>query len=259
MPRSARIEFEGAIHHVTMRGNRGVPIFLEDRDRKFFTRELALVSDTYGWTWLSYCQMTNHVHLVIETPKPTLGLGMRQLAGRYAQTFNKRHDTYGHLFQERYGSVVVTKDVHLAQLLRYVALNPVKAELCAEPEQWRWSSHRALLHGRSHPARARLESLLEVWGGREGTRYPRLFEAAAAERFGDECPWDARPPLTELLAAPDRDDGMRAARDHGYRLKEIAAALGVSEGTVSRRTRRPRRASKGSVPDVALDTPVRAG
>ena len=240
MPRRARIEIEGGIHHVTQRGNRRQPIFLDDGDRSFFLQELDVTARRYRWIPLAYCLMTNHCHLVIETPAKTLGLGMRRLGARYAQTFNTRHNTDSHLFQGRYGSVVVESDVYLAQLLRYVALNPVSAGLCDDPAAWPWSSHRFMLNGGWAAARARVEGLLEAWGGSEGTRYQRLFDVDSpiASTFGAGSPWTYRPPLHELLDGPSRDDGIRAARRHGYRLAEIADALGVHESTVSRMLRR---------------------
>jgi putative transposase len=165
-----------------MRGNRGQTIFRDDRDSSFFMRELEATARRYHWTWLAYCLMSNHCHLVLETPERTLGLGMRRFAGRYAQRFNLRHDTYGHLCQERYGSVLVESEVHFAQLLRYVALNPVSAGLCTDPAEWRWSSHRDMLNGNPAAARARerVESLLEAWGRPHGERYASLFDPDGA-------------------------------------------------------------------------------
>jgi REP element-mobilizing transposase RayT len=242
MARPRRIELAGGIHHVTVRGNRRQAIFLEDRDRAFVLRELEDVCRVHDWTWLSYCLMTNHGHFVVETRRPTLGDGMRQLAGRHAQAFNRRHASDGHLFQGRYGSVLVRSDTHFAQLLRYVALNPVAAGLCAGPSDWRWSSHSALLgdHPAASEARRRVEALLEVWGGEAGTRYSSLFAADGrlARRFGAESPWTHRPPLDGLLASTDLDAGMRAAREEGYRLVEIAAATGMHISSVWRRTQR---------------------
>jgi REP element-mobilizing transposase RayT len=241
MPRTARIEVEGGIHHVTLRGNGGQLIFRDDGDRSFFLQELEVAARRYRWAWLAYCLMSNHCHLVIETPGRTLGLGMRQLAGRHAQTFNRRHGTYGHVFQGRYGSVLVDSDVHFAQLLRYVALNPVSAGLCTDPAEWRWSSHRYMLNGSPEAAnaRARVETLLKAWGGPDGSRYAKLFEPHGEfdETSGAERPWAHRPRLDELLATGTPDDAIRAAREHGYRLAEIAAALGVHESTVSRKLR----------------------
>jgi putative transposase len=103
MPRTSRTELEDGIHHVTLRGNRGQLIFRDERDRRFFLAELDRVARDARWTWLSYCLMSNHCHLVIETSEPTLGVGMRRLAGCHAQAFNRRHELYGHMFQERYG------------------------------------------------------------------------------------------------------------------------------------------------------------
>jgi REP element-mobilizing transposase RayT len=241
MPRTARIEVEGGIHHVTLRGNGGQAIFRNDHDRSFFLQELEVVAGRYRWAWLAYCLMSNHCHLVIETPERTLGVGMRQLASRHAQTFNRRHGTYGHVFQGRYGSVLVDSDIYLAQLLRYVALNPVNAGLCTDPAEWQWSSHRYMLNGspQAAKARARLGALLESWGGPRGSRYARLFEPEGQDSgiFGAESPWPHRPPLDELLATAMPDQAIRAARTHGYRLAEIAAALGVHESTVSRKLR----------------------
>ena len=226
---------------MTLRGNGGQVIFRDDGDRSFFLQELEVAAGRYHWAWLAYCLMSNHCHLVIETPERTLGLGMRQLAGRHAQTLNQRHGTYGHVFQGRYGSVLVESDVHFAQLLRYVALNPVSAGLCTDPAEWRWSSHRYMLNGSPEAAnaRARVETLLEAWGGPHGSRYMRLFDSRGelVGAFEAASPWTHRPPLDELLATATPDHAIRAARDHGYRLAEIAAALGVHESTVSRKLR----------------------
>jgi hypothetical protein len=116
-----------------------------------------------------------------------------------------------------------------------IEIEGVAAGLCAEPEQWRWSNHRDLLRG--HAEGARVDGLLEAWGGPEGTRYARLFESDSelAAKFGAASPWSHRPPLCELLAS---GDGLQAARRHGYRLSEIAVELGVHESTVSRRLKR---------------------
>jgi putative transposase len=242
MPRSPRLEQEGGIHHVTMRGNRKQTIFADDRDRSFFLNEFEITAKQYQWTWLAYCLMSNHCHLVIETPTATLGLGMRRLNSRYAQAFNDRHRLPGHLFQERYGSVLVDSDVYLCQLLRYVALNPVTAGLVSDPQDWRWSSHRLMLAG--HPkagrARVRVDSLLEAWGGADGKRYARLFDAngALAKALDAPGPWSPPPSLDELLGQGSRNEGIRAAREHGYLLAEIAAEFGVHHSTVSRWLRR---------------------
>lgn len=91
MARPLRIEFSGAVYHVTSRGNARQNIVVDDRDRSQFLAVLAHVVDRYGWLCHAYCVMDNHYHLLVETPQPNLSFGMRQLNGRYTQSFNRRH------------------------------------------------------------------------------------------------------------------------------------------------------------------------
>jgi putative transposase len=144
MGRRAREEIEGGIFHVFARGNRRQAIYLDDADRRRYLAMLGGVVKQYDWRCLAYCLMENHVHLLVETPRANLGAGMQWLHGLYAQTFNERHGRSGHLFQGRYGSVRVTTDAQLWMLVRYLAVNPVRAELCERPADWRWSSHGAV-------------------------------------------------------------------------------------------------------------------
>lgn len=238
MSASPRFESAGAIHHVVNRGTRRAALFHDDCDRRFFLRRLITICDRRSWRCLAYCLMGNHVHLVIETVAPTLGVGMRDLQSHYVRVFNERHGHRGTALEARYRSRLVTSDEYLAQLLRYVALNPVKAGLVSDPGAWPWSSHGALLVKSVDLCVAvdRVAELLEPWGGAPEHRYRRLFDDSGplASKFGDADPGEWRPPLSELLAGGDRVRGVKAARDHGYRLAAIAAALGTSISTVRR-------------------------
>jgi len=102
MARPLRIEFPGAVYHVTSRGNERKAIFREGQDRKMFLDTLAGVTLRYNWLCHAYCLMDNHYHLLIDTPDGNLSIGMRQLNGIYTQIFNKRHSRVGHLFQGRF-------------------------------------------------------------------------------------------------------------------------------------------------------------
>src|SRR4030066_2389308 len=102
MARPLRIEFDGAVYHITSRGNARKPIYKDDGDRKAFLDILHKVNTRYNWLCHAYCLMDNHYHLLIETPDGNLSLGMRQLNGVYTQAFNKRRTRTGHLFQGRY-------------------------------------------------------------------------------------------------------------------------------------------------------------
>jgi len=150
MARPLRIEFPGAVYHITSRGNERKAIFKDDQDRKMFLDTLKDVTHRYNWFCHAYCLMENHYHLLIDTPDGNLSIGMRQLNGIYTQRFNKRHGRVGHLFQGRFKAVLVQKDSHLLEACRYVVLNPVRAERVERPEQWVWSSYGATA-GRMKP------------------------------------------------------------------------------------------------------------
>jgi REP-associated tyrosine transposase len=152
MARMPREEVEGGIFHVFARGNRRQQIYLDDVDRRRYLAMLGSVVKQYDWRCLAYCLMENHVHLLLETPRANLG---------------------GHLFQGRYGSVRVTTDAQLWMLARYLALNPVEAELCERPGEWPWSSHGAVIGSRlprwlDHP---RLLEYFAAAGGDPPGRY----------------------------------------------------------------------------------------
>jgi len=143
MARPLRIEYPGAVYHVTSRGNEKKPVFKDDHDRESFLNALRHVNKRYNWICHAYCLMTNHYHLLIETPDANLSIGMRQLNGVYTQLFNKWHGRTGHLFQGRYKAILIQKDSHLLEVCRYVVLNPVRAKLIERPEDWKWSGYLA--------------------------------------------------------------------------------------------------------------------
>ncbi len=143
MARPLRIEYPGALYHITSRGNSGHNIYQDDQDRKTFLNVLTEVVKKCNWYCHAYCLMDNHYHLLIETPEANLSYGMRQLNGIYTQRYNRRHRDVGHIFQGRFKSILVDKDNYLLELCRYIALNPVRAKLVEFPEKWPWGSYRA--------------------------------------------------------------------------------------------------------------------
>ena len=143
MARPLRIEYDGALYHVTSRGNEQRPIFRNDDDRELFLTILSKVTERFHWLCHAYCLMDNHYHLVIETPDGNLSKGMRQLNGIYTQTFNRLHHRVGHLFQGRFKGILVQKESHFLEVCRYVVLNPVRAKAVKDPRAWAWSSYRA--------------------------------------------------------------------------------------------------------------------
>lgn len=142
MARPLRIEFPGAVYHVTSRGDRREPIFVDDEDRQGLLRVVAQALSRFDAQALSYCLMGNHYHFVLHTRQANLSLLMRHINGVYTQTFNRRHDKVGHLFQGRFKAIVVDRDAYLLEVCRYVDLNPVRARLVRKPGAWAWSSYR---------------------------------------------------------------------------------------------------------------------
>lgn len=143
MARPLRIEYDGALYHLTSRGNERRVIFKDDGDRHLFLRILAQVNERFHWICHAYCLMNNHYHLVIETPDGNLSKGMRQLNGVYTQAYNRRHHRVGHLFQGRFKAILIQKESHYLEVCRYVVLNPVRAKAVKHPREWPWSSYRA--------------------------------------------------------------------------------------------------------------------
>lgn len=145
MARSLRIEYSGALYHITSRGNKKENIFLSDADRVLFLTILDEVCKRCCWICYSYCLMSNHYHLLIETPEGNISKGMRLLNSMYTQKFNRLHLRIGHVFQGRFKGILVEKENYLLELSRYIVLNPVRAKMVATASDWIWSSYRATI------------------------------------------------------------------------------------------------------------------
>lgn len=143
MARPLRIQYPGAVYHVTARGNERKPIVRDDKDRWLFIRVLEETVETYGILLHAWVLMDNHYHLLVETPESNLSMALRHLNGVYTQKFNRSHHRHGHLFQGRYKAILVHKDSYLKELCRYVVLNPVRAGMVKHPKLWKWSSYLA--------------------------------------------------------------------------------------------------------------------
>jgi putative transposase len=180
MPRPLRAQVPGGIYHLMNRGVRGEPLYTEDSDHEQFMALLAEACARYRWLLRTYCLMTNHYHLVVTTPEPTLSRGMQWLNGCYAQWFNWRHGHEGHAFFRRFHSVLVESEAYLVDLTRYILLNPVRAGLCRTPGDWRWSSYRAMTGQEAKPAFLASDWLLEQFGV-----YPAQAQANFARFLAD--------------------------------------------------------------------------
>lgn len=197
MARPLRIEFPGAVYHVTSRGDRREPIFVNDHDRQGFLDVVAQALSRFNAEILAYCLMGNHYHFVLHTRKANLSLLMRHINGVYTQAFNRRHNKVGHLFQGRFKAILVDRDAYLLEVCRYVELNPLRARMVRKPEAWEWSSYRAHAGLADSPAWLDTDGLHGYLLGRApgsdsdrrraANRYARLVTAARDVRLWDEA------------------------------------------------------------------------
>jgi REP element-mobilizing transposase RayT len=279
MARPLRLEFAGALYHVTARGNERRSIFLGDADgdRAAFLGVLGQTCERFNWICHADCLMTNHSHLLLETPDANLSKGMRQLNGVYTQYVNRAHGRVGHLFQGRFKAILVERERYLLELARYVVLNPVRAGMVGAPGDWPWSSYRATVGEEvSVPAFLETDWVLRAFAERRAEAVAG-DRRCVAEGIGAAAPWsglkgqiylgseqfvermqaliDPRRPLREIpkrqrralakpladdaSSFPDRDSAIVAAfRSGAYSMQAIAEHFGVSRMTVSRAVRR---------------------
>ena len=170
MARPLRLEHSGALWHVTSRGNERRSIFHDDADRTLFLSVLAEAVERFAWRLHAYVLMGNHYHLLLETPEPTLSRGMHRVNARYSQAFNRRYERSGHLLQGRFQAILVERERHLLELVRYVVLNPVRAGLVASPADWPWSSYGSTAGLRSRPRWLETDWTIAQFGAGEGAR-----------------------------------------------------------------------------------------
>jgi len=188
MARPLRIQFPGALYHVTSRGDKKEKIFEDDRDREAFLKILASVVEQCNWLCHAYCLMDNHYHLLVETPDGNLSYGMRQLNGVYTQRYNRAHHTVGHLLQGRYKAIVVEKDTYLLEVSRYMVLNPVRAQLVTYPWEWNWSSYLATASIRKPSGSVSTDWILSQFS-KNKKRAQQAYREFVTSGMEKEAPW----------------------------------------------------------------------
>jgi len=274
LARPLRIEFEGALYHVMARGNAQGDIFLDDADRHAFIENLGRVCQRFDWRVWAWCQMSNHYHLLIETLRPTLSQGMREVNGVYTQGFNRRHGRVGHVLQGRYKAVLVQKETYMLELSRYVVLNPVQAGMVETAGDWPWSSYRGVMGNSAAPDWLAVNPTLELFHPQRGPAR-RAFARFVADGVNADDPYedslkagflgtesfietllDKHDPTSVSSEVPkrlrparsleqiacqsaDRDQAIAEAyRSGAYTLTEIARHFGIHLSTASRIARR---------------------
>ncbi len=270
MARPLRIQYEGAFYHITARGNEKKDIFTNDADRNRFIKILESVAEKYRWIVHAYCLMSNHYHLVVETPLKNLSAGMRQLNGVYTQNFNKKHGRIGHLFQGRFKAYLIEKENYLLEVCRYIVLNPVRAGIVHDPLDWEYSSCRKTFGDRNRYEYLYPDLILSFFSNsladaqkkyikfvKDGIGKESPFKEAhggfilGGERFVKsvmekdkiiDCEeiakkekYVSRPNLRDIFAGKKRDEGIAiAVNQWRYSLKEVGEFVGLHYARVCR-------------------------
>ncbi|MBI1921545.1 MAG: transposase [Geobacter sp.] len=166
MARPLRIAYPGAFYHVTSRGNEQKDVFKSRKDREKFLEYLESATQRYGASIHAYCLMSNHYHLLLETPAANLSQIMQHINSAYTTYFNVKRKRAGHLFQGRYKAILVEADEYATELTRYIHLNPVRAKMAVRPEDYPWSSYRGYIVEGKAPEWLKREFILGSFGKR---------------------------------------------------------------------------------------------
>lgn len=173
MSRPLRVQVPGT-YHVFAQSISCRPLFPDAYARRLFLRLVGAAATRHVWHVQAYCLMTTHYHLVVRIEEANLARGMQWLNGFYGALANDLESARGHVFGARYGSLLVTSDAYLHEVIRYVALNPMRAGMCADPADWPWSSYRFLVRNRPAPSFLEVDEVLRLFARDRATARRRL-------------------------------------------------------------------------------------
>ena len=246
MARPVRIEYPGAVYHVICRGNNRQAVFRDDQDRTRYLEKLSLYCEQKEVELLSYCLLTNHVHLLLATPGGNLSKMMQPFQTSYTVYFNQRHRRSGHVFEQRYKALLVDKDHYLLEVSRYIHLNAVAAKIVERPQDYRWSSYGSYLNGKGISG-LKAETVLEYFTGGTRGQLLQYREYVEGGRGGKER-W-AEPVVVKQVFIGDEEFVEQARRrakkrsivEGHYPLKRIVEAVCKVSGVGTDELKRPQR------------------
>jgi REP element-mobilizing transposase RayT len=246
MARPIRIEYPGAVYHVICRGNNRQGIYRDDEDRRRYLEKLSYYCQDKKVDLLAYCLMSNHVHLLLETPQGNLSKMMQAFQTSYTVYFNKRHGRTGHVFEQRYKAMLVEKDNYLLQVSRYIHLNAMSAKLAERAQDYRWCSYGSYLKGRGIPG-LKTETVLGQLNGsktRQLQQYREYVEGGQEERLKNPAP-EVRQQIyvggEEFIEATQKRGKTLPTTERRYSLQRIinsvSAVTGIGETEMRQRQR----------------------
>ncbi|MRR55054.1 MAG: hypothetical protein EG822_11165 [Deltaproteobacteria bacterium] len=209
MARPLRIVYPGAYYHVTSRGNERKDVFKSGKDREKFLEYLASATERYGAVIHAYCLMSNHYHLLLETPEGNLSQIMRHINGSYTTYFNIKRKRAGHLFQGRFKAILVEADEYAVELSRYIHLNPVRVGMAGKPGEYPWSSFQSYIGQSKVPDWLKTDFILSYFGKSKldaGKKYSVFVE----ELIGTEYDSPLQDAIgTAVLGSPEFMESVR--------------------------------------------------
>lgn len=175
MARPLRVEYEGAFYHITSRGNERKDIFKSEKDKEKFLNYLEGAKEKFEIVVHAYCLLSNHYHLIIETPYANLSKCMQYINSSYTTYYNVKRNRHGHLFQGRYKGILIEVDEYLKVLSRYIHLNPIKAGMEKRLGEYEWSSYHYYIEKKKLPVFLKTQHVLDYFGGSK-VRYRKYVE-----------------------------------------------------------------------------------
>jgi REP element-mobilizing transposase RayT len=239
MARKARQDYPGAVHHVFVRGVERSAIAKDAPDYERALHLLERAVSRFEFLCHAWCLLPNHAHLLVTSQQGNISRAMHWMGTCTAQAFNHRYARSGHLYQGRFGSRLVEDDPYFLELVRYLALNPVRAGLCRTPGDWPWSSYASTAGLRPAPSFVDADAFLGLLGSTEAyvAWVAQGFDTTVLDEGGARRP-RARASLADLMSE-DSDRSIASAHfRHGYSQAEIARHLGVNRSQISRRLAR---------------------
>ena len=235
MARKPRIEYEGAFYHVIVRGNRREKIFRDNKDYLKYLEILSRYKDRYHFSIYCYVLMGNHIHLLLECGKTPLSKIQQGINQSYTTYFNRKHNTVGHLFQGRYKAILCDKDTYLLSLVKYIHLNPVRAKISTDADQYQWSSHKCYVGKDSIVDTGRVLSMFSEDRGASRRLYREFIgDGVAVNRDAVYRTVDQRVLGSEefLDIVMERYDGeiIKEKKEKEYTLAEIAEGVEKIKG-----------------------------
>lgn len=201
MARKLRVEVEGGLYHVIARGNDRQDIFHTHEDRLRFLSLLAKQKARSPFFIYAFCLMTNHIHILLERQAETVGSIMQRVLGGYSRYYNRKYKHVGHVFQARHKAILCQTDRYLAELVRYIHLNPVRAGMVKLPEEYAYSSHRAYL-GLEEAGVTDVDPVLRLFGSSKAAAR-EAFQAYVAAGMGIRYPDDLDSPAEGYILGSD--------------------------------------------------------